>query len=197
MDISFLTLSGNNILPYIKDLARLRIEIFRDYPYLYEGSLAYEEKYLSNYQKSDHTVFVLVKDAEKVVGVSSALPLVMESAEIQQVFIDAGILPSEVFYFGESLLMKAYRGRGIGHMFFDEREAFAGKCKQYKYTSFFAVQRPHDHPLRPPGYKPLDEFWKKRGYTKRSDITTPYVWKDVDQEKETEKPMVFWLRKLI
>lgn len=197
MEVSFLTVSGKEILPYIKDLARLRMDIFRDFPYLYEGSLAYEENYLSNYPKSDHTVFVIVKDAEKVVGASSALPLVMESDEIQQVFSDNGIMPSEVFYFGESLLMKKYRGYGIGHAFFDKREAFARKFDNYRYTAFFAVQRPDDHPLRPPDYKPLDEFWKKRGYIKRNDMITQFVWKDIDQDKETDKPMVFWLKKLV
>lgn len=196
MDIQLISVSGSGILPYIKDLARLRMEIFRDYPYLYEGSLEYEEKYLQNYQKSDSTMIVIVKDGDKVVGASSALPLVMESGEIQQVFSDAGIPPAEVFYFGESLLMKSYRGRGYGHIFFDEREAFARKQERYKYTAFFAVQRPDNHPLKPINYKPLDEFWIKRGYNKRPDLTTWFSWLDIGHKKETKKPMMFWLKKL-
>ena len=31
-------------------------------------------------------------------------------------------------------------------------------------SAFCAVQRPSDHPERPPGYAPLDPFWRKRGY---------------------------------
>lgn len=196
MSVQILTVSGSNILPYIKDLARLRMEIFRDYPYLYEGSLEYEEKYLLNYQKSDHTVIVLVKIDDRVVGASSALPLIMESEEIQQVFIDKGISPQSVFYFGESLLLKSYRGRGYGHIFFEEREKFAKKNGTYSYTAFFAVHRPDDHPMRPENYKPLDEFWIKRGYKKRSDMMTWFSWKDIGHEAESKKPMIFWLKKL-
>jgi len=35
--------SGPALLPYIPELARLRIEVFRDFPYLYDGSLDYEK----------------------------------------------------------------------------------------------------------------------------------------------------------
>ncbi len=196
MDVQIFSVSGSGILPYIKDLAQLRMDIFRDYPYLYEGSLDYEERYLQNYQKSDRTMIVIVKDGDRVVGVSSALPLVMESEEIQQVFSDAGISPSEVFYFGESLLMKSYRGRGYGHVFFDEREAFAKKQGAYRFTAFFAVQRSDDHPMKPQNYKPLDGFWIKRGYIKRPDLTTWFSWRDIGHEEETKKPMMFWLKKL-
>lgn len=197
MNIVFFTVSGKGIMPYIKDLARLRMEIFRDYPYLYEGSLEYEEKYLNNYQDSDQAMIVIVKDGNGVVGASSALPLVNESDEIQQVFADAGISPDEVFYFGESLLMKQYRGRGFGHIFFDEREAFAKKLGTYNHTAFCAVQRPSNHPMRPANYKPLDAFWEKRGYIKRPDMITWFSWNDIGHDSETQKPMMFWLKKLV
>ena len=40
---------GRQVQPYIQELARLRIEIFRDFPYLYEGDLDYEAQYLQTY----------------------------------------------------------------------------------------------------------------------------------------------------
>ena len=38
--------SGRALPDYLEDVARLRIEVFRDFPYLYDGTVEYEEKYL-------------------------------------------------------------------------------------------------------------------------------------------------------
>ena len=42
-------LSGDKLNQYIPELAELRIRVFRDFPYLYDGDLTYEEKYLQTY----------------------------------------------------------------------------------------------------------------------------------------------------
>lgn len=196
MNLIVESLAGKEIRPCIAELARLRMEIFRDFPYLYDGDMAYEEQYLASYLRSEDTVIVLVKDGDNIVGVSSAMPLEHETAEVTQAFLDKGIPLSEVFYLGESLLMPAYRGRGLGHVFFEMREAYARKLERFRYCTFFAVQRSDDHPMRPSGYKPLDGFWRKRGYVPRPDLRTFYSWKDVGEAAETKKPMMFWLKEL-
>ncbi len=196
MNIRITKVTGKAISPYIKDLARLRIRIFRDFPYLYDGSLEYEEKYLSTYLKSGESIIVLVKDGDVVVGASSAMPMESETLEVQAPFLRAGIRPAEVFYFGESLLMKEYRGKGFGHAFFDKREAWAMSLNRFRQCAFCAVERPVDHPLRPPDYVPLDVFWTKRGYVKRPEMITHFSWQDIDKDRETDKPMVFWTREL-
>jgi hypothetical protein len=40
----------------------------------------------------------------------------------------------------------------------------------------------------------LDKFWDKRGYVKHPELKTTYLWKDLDDTEETEKPMTFWLK---
>jgi hypothetical protein len=35
--------------PYIPELARLRMEIFHEYPFLYAGDVEYEYRYLKKY----------------------------------------------------------------------------------------------------------------------------------------------------
>lgn len=196
MSIIVTTVTGQDIKTYIPDLARLRIEIFRDFPYLYAGSLAYEEKYLSTYLRSDESVIVLVLDNGAVVGASSAMPMESETPEVQSPFMSKGISPSQVFYFGESLLKKAYRGKGYGHQFFNEREAWAASLGRFRYCAFCAVQRPNDHPLRPATYLPLDNFWAKRGYVRQPEMVTYFSWQDIDNDQETEKPMVFWIKEI-
>ncbi len=196
MSIQVTAVTGRDIKIYINDLARLRIEIFRDFPYLYAGNPAYEEHYLSTYLKSDESIIVIVLDGNSVVGASSAIPMEWETAEVKAPFIRNGISPSRVFYFGESILKKEYRGKGYGHLFFDKREAWAVSLNCFHYCAFCAVQRPADHPLRPADYLPLDNFWIKRGYRVQPEMQTYFSWQDIDKERETDKPMVFWTKKI-
>lgn len=189
--------SGVQLERYIPELAELRIRVFREFPYLYDGSAEYEASYLKTYTDAPDSVIVLALDGDSVVGASTALPLVRETAEFQQPLIDAGFNISELFYCGESVLLPEYRGQGVGVAFFNEREAHARALGGFRYSCFCAVQRPDDHPLRPADYLPLDQFWRKRGYQRQQALNTGYRWKDVDQATATIKPMGFWLKELV
>lgn len=195
--IEIKTFTGNSIEPYISDLARLRIEIFRDFPYLYEGSIAYEEKYLSTYSQSPESFFAVAFDVERVVGMSTGVPMADETEEFKQPFIEQGYDPESIFYFGESVLEKAYRGQGIGVRFFEEREGYATSLGRFTHTAFCAVERSGDHPARPSNYQPLDAFWHNRGYRKYPELKTEYAWLDVGDTEETSKPMIFWMKRLV
>ena len=116
---------GEEAASHAADLARLRIAVFREYPYLYDGDMAYEKYYIQQYVQSPGSVIVLAMDGDTIVGASTALPLADETQAFKQPFIEQGIAPAKVFYFGESVLLPAYRGQGIGHRFFDQREAHA------------------------------------------------------------------------
>ncbi len=187
--------TGKELIPWIPELARLRIEVFRDFPYLYEGSLSYEKKYLQTYVESTQSVIVLALDGNKAVGASTGMPLSDETDEVIKPFKEAGFNIDEVFYFGESVLDNSYRGRGIGFRFFEEREAHA-KELGFKTASFCAIERREDHPLKPAGYKNLHGFWRNRGYEIRTDLKTEFSWQDIGEETESKKEMIFWLRNL-
>jgi GNAT superfamily N-acetyltransferase len=188
--------SGTALIPFIPELARLRIEVFRDFPYLYDGDLAYEEKYLQTYINNPDSVIVLALDDDKVVGASTALPMRDETPELQLPFLENGYDLNEVFYCSESVLNKNYRGLGIGVRFFEQREAHAQDLGGFKHITFCCVERPIDHPRRPANHVPLDAFWNKRGYFKHPELHTTYLWKDLDDAEGTEsaKPMTFWLK---
>jgi GNAT superfamily N-acetyltransferase len=196
MSISVRRFSGIDAHPYLQDLARLRIEVFREFPYLYDGNLEYERNYLNTYTGVANAVVVVAFDSERVIGASTALPLASETDEISKPFIENGYDVDQVFYFGESVLEKRYRGRGIGVRFFEEREAHARSLAGYRWTAFCAVQRPFDHPRRPAGYVPLDEFWEKRGYRKHPELNTTLSWQDLDERAASPKPMVFWIKRI-
>lgn len=190
------TMTGEDLETYLPALARLRIRVFREFPYLYDGDDAYEARYLRRYVEAPGGVIVVVLDGDEVVGASTALPLAYADPAFQRPFVEHGYQPDEVFYFGESVLLPHYRGRGLGVRFFIEREAHTRRIGDYAWAAFCAVDRPPDHPLRPTGYVPLDAFWRKRGYARHPELTTTFRWKEIGAEEESDKLMTFWLKSL-
>jgi GNAT superfamily N-acetyltransferase len=188
--------SGEALKQFIPDLARLRIEVFRDWPYLYDGDLAYEENYLKTYIEAPNSVIVLAFDGDQVVGASTGIPLIHETDEVKLPFIDNGYNIDTIFYCGESVLLSQYRGQGAGVAFFEHREAHAREIGGMEISCFCGVQRPDEHPRRPADYVPLDNFWRKRGYEKNEALNTTFDWKEIDEDTESAKPMTFWLKDL-
>ena len=179
----------------LEDIARLRITVFRDWPYLYDGSLDYERDYLSVYRDSPKSVVVGAFDGSRLVGVSTGTPMQDHSDDFGAAFEGQAIDLEQMFYCAESVLLPDNRGFGLGHKFFDLREAHA-RALGFKTICFCGVQRPKDHPLRPADYRPLDGFWQKRGYRPLAGVLASFEWKDIDQPKETAKRLQFWARSL-
>ncbi|MDE8346775.1 MAG: GNAT family N-acetyltransferase [Acidocella sp.] len=189
------TLTGVDILPYLPALAGLRIAVFRDYPYLYDGAMGYEKTYLQTYATAPDAAIIIARAGGRVVGAATCLPLRAETANIQHPFRQAGMDISKIFYFGESVLEAPYRGQGIGVAFFAARESQA-RATGHSITAFCAVQRPADHPNCPQHYQPLDEFWIHRGYTRQESLTCQMSWRDIGAAAESPKTLMFWTRVL-
>jgi GNAT superfamily N-acetyltransferase len=189
-------LSGEALERALPGLARLRIEVFRDFPYLYDGSLEYEERYLRTYAETPGSVIVGAFAGDRLIGAATALPMRGEPESVTGPLRAAGYDIERLFYLGESVLEKAWRGRGIGVRFFHERETWARRTGDYDHAVFCAVIRPPDHPRRPPGYVPLDEFWRRRGYAPIPGLTCAFLWRDLDEPAETGKPMAYWIKRL-
>ena len=117
------------------------------------------------------------------------------ASEFAAPFASIGLDLARIFYCAESVLLPDYRGQGVGHGFFDHREAHA-RAMGFDYSAFCGVIRPADHPLRPTDYQPLDAFWRKRGYAPLGGVVAEFRWKDIDQLEETSKPLQFWMRSL-
>lgn len=194
MSLRFIKKIGAEIRDYFEDLAQLRTTVFKEFPYLYEGSLEYELEYLETYAKSEKAFLFAVYDGKKMVGATTAIPLSDETEELKNSITTTSLEIDKIFYFGESVLLKEYRGLGLGHRFMDEREAHAKSFPEYTHTAFCSVIRPENHPLRPENYRPNDSFWSKRSYKKQDNWVTEMEWKDIDSSISTFKPMVFWLK---
>ena len=196
MTICIAPLTGSDLGEGIDAVARLRIAVFRDWPYLYDGSMDYEAKYLAKFVKAKGAIIVAAYDGATIVGCATAAPLAEVDVEFAAPFRERGCDVARIYYCGESVLLPDYRGRGVGKAFFNHREAQAYSLGGFSHSTFCAVVRPQDHPLRPKDYVPLDAFWRKRGYEKADGVVTHFTWKDIDQPGETAKLMQFWIKPL-
>lgn len=189
-------LTGEDLERALPALAALRIEVFRAFPYLYAGSPAYEVRYLRDFAAAkDSFIVVAQTDEGEIAGCATGSALTGHHAEFSGPLVQAGFPLSSTFYFGESVLLPAFRGQGLGHAFFDAREAHA-KSRGYKRVCFCAVERAKDHPLQPVGYSPLDAFWTKRGYRKLDGIVTEFAWPMEPSGPDLLHPMGYWMREL-
>ena len=193
--ITLEALSGAALRPRLDEVARLRIAVFRDWPYLYAGDVGYEREYLDAYAQSPDSVVVLARDGDAVVGASTGIPLAADGAEFQAPFLERGIEVAKVFYCGESVLLAEYRGRGIGHAFFDAREAHARRLGGFDWTAFAAVDRDPADPRKPAGHRGNEVFWGRRGYVRQPGMTMRLHWNEVGVG-EVGHPLTFWLRPL-
>tara|TARA_B100000614_G_scaffold114409_1_gene102836 strand:+ start:1728 stop:2369 length:642 start_codon:yes stop_codon:yes gene_type:complete len=195
MTFTYQPVSGEQLTPWVEDLAKLRIKVFREYPYLYDGDLDYEKDYLATYLDSERSLVGLTFSNHKLVGATTCIPLADECDAFKKPFVRAGYDIDTIFYFGESIILPECRGQKTGHRFFEMREAHARKTLPgLRFTTFCAVDRGSDHPLKPHGYKPLDRFWTRMGYRKHKELATRFAWKDIDEDTEDEKTMVFWVK---
>lgn len=188
--------TGTALSDLLPELAKLRIEVFRDYPYLYDGTLDYEQRYIAGFASAADTVVVVARDGEEIAGMATASPMQGHADAFAEPFRARGYDIGKLFYCSESVLRRAYRGRGIGHAFFDHREAHGRALQRFTHVTFCGVVRPSDHHLRPPGYRPLDEFWRKRGYAPLDGVRARFSWKDLDKSGPDEKEMQFWIKTL-
>ncbi|MEC7762562.1 MAG: GNAT family N-acetyltransferase [Pseudomonadota bacterium] len=195
MPLRFAPLTGPDLEAHLTDVARLRIAVFRDWPYLYEGDLAYEEGYLQSYRDGASAIVVGAFDGDRLVGAATGSMLTEHADAFGDALAGTDIDMDQVFYCAESVLLPQYRGQGAGHAFFDLREAHA-RALGARYAAFCAVVRPEDHPARPEDYVPLDGFWRKRGYEKLDGAVAHFSWLDVGKGAEDDKPLQVWLREL-
>lgn len=177
---------------YIPQIAALRIKVFHEYPYLYEGDIFYEEKYLQRYANAKNSFLALAFDGERIIGASTANDMRDEMEEIQKPFKENNYDVNDFYYFAESVLLPEYRGQGIGKIFMQKRAEFAVSLGR-KYAAFCSVIRE----AKPPkSYNSPELLWQKMGFTKHPELVSHFSWKDIGDDIETKKPLVYWLKSL-
>lgn len=188
-------LTGAALETALEDVARLRIAVFHDWPYLYDGSPDYERRYLATYRDNPGAILVGAFDGARLVGAATGTPMEDHADGFASALAGLDVALTDIFYCAESVLLPEWRGQGIGHRFFDLREAHARTLGR-SHVMFCSVIRAADHPARPENARSNDAFWRGRGYAPLPGVIAEFSWKDIGDDAETKKPLQFWMRRL-
>jgi hypothetical protein len=195
-DIHIRSFTGQHIKTYLHSLAKLLEELFKEYPFFRETNIEQQIKYIRDVAAHKESIAVLIFDNTTLVGASIGMPFAGESAQLHQPFLERHLSPQNMYYFSASLLLKPYRGRGIGHHFFDVREAHVLHYKKYTHICFCVPVRPEEDPERPDDYLKLDDFWRKRGYVHHADMQCQAQWTSALTQRVETQPMSCWMKSL-
>ena len=185
-------LNRDEITAHLGDVAALRIAVFRDWPYLYDGNLDHERQYVASYRDHPGALLVGAFDLGRLIGASTSTPLEDQSADIAAPLVAHGLHKDQVLWGPESVLLPAWRGQGIGHRFFDLREGHA-RALGRSHVAFASIIRDRGHP---PNARSNDAFWHGRGYAPLPGARVEFAWKDVGDAGETLKSLQIWLKAL-
>jgi GNAT superfamily N-acetyltransferase len=191
MALRFETLTGDALHPWLPALSRLRMAVFREWPYLYRGDQGAEARYLRDYARAPGACIILALEGDCPVGAATCAPM---AGWARDTFVAAGRDPAHYCYFGESVLLPRYRGKGTGVRFFELRETHA-RALRLPQATFCAVRRADDDRRRPAGHVPLDRFWNNRGYAP-ARISGELAWREVASRGERAHVLDFWERTL-
>jgi len=187
--MTILELQGAQVQDYLDQLAGLRPSIFREYPYLYDGQLDEERRYLSGYAGKGQVLLAL--DAGRVVGAITGMPLAEESEPFVEPFRVAGLEPEQFYYIGELLLLPAYRNLGWGSRLLARLEQLVAQQGRYASCCLATVARPSNHPLQPVGFVPIERFCQRHGYALISGVAAQVSWQELDGQISPKK-LDFW-----
>ncbi len=193
--LKLVTLRGVEITPYVTSIAKLEMEIFSEYPYLYEIELSGQINYVKRFAECEQGIVVLAMEADNIAGLSTGIPLLFDTEPFKKPFIDNCINIERVFYLGETLLLPEYRGKGIYRHLFAKREAMALE-HGYSICAFISVERSPDDPRQPVNYMPLDAVWQHFGYKKHPELSLEFEWRDVGENNSSKKKLVYWIKEL-
>jgi GNAT superfamily N-acetyltransferase len=185
---------GQEIQPYIDQVASLRVSIFREYPYLSEGNLQSEKSYLEMYSHAQNGIFLLAVEGEKVVGVLTGISLVEAATLLQNVFLKRKIPVDPFFYLGDIMVVKEYRNKGVGRRLYERLEKHVRERTSYRQIFFSEIHRSESDPRRPKDYTSADQFWEKLGFVKHPELVTYFPWKEVGGSHETPHTMITWIK---
>jgi len=188
-------LTGDVIAHVLDDLATLRLDIFREYPYLYEGRREDELNYLGTYAKTPDACVILAYDGSAVIGAATGMPLIQEAPQMRAAFAGTTLPLDEVYYVGELLFRLDYRNYGLGQKLLDRLESQIRSLDRYRMLTCATVERPADHPLRPRDSIPITRFLARTGFVRLSGVTTSFMWLETDGVKR-DHPMQFWIKNL-
>ena len=188
-------LTGPKALICLDGVASLRIDIFREFPYLYDGKREDELNYLKRYAERPGACVITASDTDTLVGAATGIPLQYEHRTMVEPVRAADYPVDEMYYVGEMLFYPKYRKRGLGRRLLSLIEEHVRSLGGFRYLICATVARPADHAIRPVEYVPIERFLARTGFVPIPDTTTHITWRETDGI-DRKHPMIFWIKEL-
>lgn len=195
-DYTIKLLVGDQMKPALPYLADFRLTSFREYPYLYDGTLEEEQAYCKDLMTFAHAAIAVAYQGDQVVGLLSGASLIPFSSHFGEVdgFKTSGYDPGKMYYFAEIIVLPEYRGRGLGRRLFQEFEAWV---VSQGYTHGCFISESYDmHPLKPKNYREHDIQWRSMRYEK-VNVSVTYSWNTIQPDGSSrlqEHVMPYWVK---
>lgn len=193
-DLEIRTFKGQAIAPYVNDITCLTLIIYREYPYLYEGTAEEYGPFIQYYADFENSVAAILFDHDKPVGVAIGMPIQDMRDKYKEPLLnfDPSLENESLFYLGELLLLKDYRGKGWGKKMYLALEQEAKR--QNNKICFCQIEDWPKHPQRPVFYQPLNEFWYKLGFEPIKDFSFSVSWRNISESEESSHQMYYWIK---
>lgn len=198
--VDYQSYSGAQIEAILPDVAGLRIRVFRDYPYLYDGNREYEEKYLQGLARNERSLVAVARVDGAVVGAATALPLASDAeilGGIDRQFAKLGLDARDYYYYSEIVVDAAHRGHGIAREFYRRRKDRA-VALGYRKVCFAAIEREPGVLPAPADYFDPAPMWATMGFVKHPGIFVTFRWPTLTPAgtQDMDHRLVFWLKDL-
>jgi hypothetical protein len=170
--ISYKIIKNKEIESYTKYIASLRLMMFKEFPYLYEGSLEQEEKYLSFYTDFPDGRVVLAKQGGCIAGLLTGMPMISiceHISDFKKTLDEHKRTLNGAYYYGEGLVLPAYRGQGMLTKMFEVLNNEI-KIMGYNHAYGITVIRDKNDARRPAHYRDTDTLWDRMGLTKTTMV---------------------------
>ncbi len=191
---------GKDIEPFLDEIGSLRVKVFREFPYLYDGDLETERKYIAEYAKSDKSVLIAAFVDKQIIGfvtgtaLDSGLEIIRTAYEL---FNSRSLIANNYYYIGEIIILEEYRSFSLSLELIKQIGTFA-KNSGYTSLCFLTVIREAGHPLKPAHYRSTAKLWEFYK-AKKMNMSVDYEWKTLINSSESmmqTNKLEFWERSL-
>ena len=167
--------TGKAINDCFEAIATLRLMVFSEYPYCYQGSFEDEQKHFGQYTCHEDRSLAVLFEKNQIIGLStripaaSALPLLGRAVpELER----RGVNIEQHYYVIESMIKQAFRGKKRGQLLYQEHEVF---IRRRGYQTNCLLTLATESTITSVEKKPFTSLWHWLGF-KKTAIQTSFTW---------------------
>jgi len=200
MTITIEILIGKNASEYIEYVSHLRINIFKEYPYLYQGDLEYEKKYVADYTLHNQAMIAIAKIDGLIAGISTGIPVISDSKiaqDVKEIFTKQKTEAEKYYYYGEIMILPEFRGKGLATKLYSAQDKII-KEWGFEHACILTVIRENDHPLKPKCYNSPNSLWKHLGFF-QTGYKTNLHWQTIQSDgnsNDASNTLELWSKKI-